>query len=56
MREFFNILQRNSLFLRPQKCTFKVEEIDFLGLQLTHHGITIDLAKVLAIKDWPQNL
>ncbi len=33
----------------------EVEEIDFLGLQLTKKGVTIDLAKVVAIKDWPYN-
>ena len=56
IREFFNILWENSLFLRPQKCTFKVAEVDFLELQLTSEGITIDLAKVSAMKDWPYNL
>jgi len=55
MRELFDILWANSLFLQPQKCLFEVQEIDFLGLWLTHNGITIDPAKITAIRDWPWN-
>jgi hypothetical protein len=54
-REFFMILRENSLFLKPSKCTFKVSEIDFLGLRLTHQGITITPDKISTITDWPQN-
>jgi hypothetical protein len=31
-KEFFDILRENNLFLRPQKCLFEVEEMDFLGM------------------------
>ncbi len=42
--------------LKPSKCSFEVTEIDFLGLCLTQHGITIAPDKLLAIADWPRNL
>ena len=51
---FFNILHDNNLFLKLAKCIFKVPEINFLGLQLTQTGITIDPGKVSAIRDWPR--
>jgi len=55
MADFFNILQQNSLFLKPEKCSFKVTEIDFLGLQLMAQGITISPDKLTAITEWPRN-
>jgi hypothetical protein len=53
-RDFFAILRKNSLFLKPSKCLFEVTEIDFLGLRLTPAGITIAPDKLSAIADWPQ--
>jgi hypothetical protein len=50
------ILQENHLFLRPQKCLFEVEEIDFLGMQLNRNGITIDPGKIKGLTDWPRTL
>jgi hypothetical protein len=55
-REFFEILCENHLFLRPQKCLVEAEEMDFLGMRLNHHSITIDPAKVKGLTDWPREL
>jgi hypothetical protein len=55
-REFFKILGKNYLFLQPQKCLVEAEEMDFLGMRLNHHGITIDPAKVKGLVDWPREL
>jgi hypothetical protein len=55
-QEFFNILQENHLFLRPQKCLFEVEEMDFLGMQLNRNGITINPRKIKGLTDWPRTL
>jgi hypothetical protein len=52
--DFFAILWKNSLFLKPSKCLFEVTEIDFLGLRLTPTGITIAPDKLSAIADWPR--
>jgi hypothetical protein len=51
--EFLKILRDNHLFLKPSKCTFEAKEINFLGLHLTAHGITINPSKITTIKDWP---
>ena len=50
---FFTILRDNNLFLKLSKCTFRIPEINFLGLWLTQTGVTIDPGKVLAIRNWP---
>ena len=55
-REFFDILRENNLFLRPQKCLFEVEEMDFLGMRLNRDGITIDPRKIKGLTDWPRTL
>ena len=45
-REFFLILHENNLFLRPQKSIVEAESINFLGMHLNRHGITIDPRKI----------
>jgi RNase H-like domain found in reverse transcriptase len=54
--EFFNVLRRNNLFLKPQKCAFEQDELDFLGLHVTPQRITISPDKIIAIKEWPCNI
>jgi hypothetical protein len=44
------------LFLKPLKCIIEQEEVDFLGVQLSHGYATIELSKVAGIKDWPEEL
>jgi hypothetical protein len=50
---FFTILRDNNLFLKLTKCIFTIPEVNFLGLQLIQKGVTLDLKKVSAIRDWP---
>jgi len=55
-KEFFEILHENHLFLHPQKCLIEAEEMDFLGIRLNRHGITIDSSKIKGLTDWPREL
>jgi hypothetical protein len=55
-KEFFEILQEKHLFLWPQKCLVEAEEMDFLGMRLNCHGITIDPSKIKGLTDWPREL
>jgi hypothetical protein len=55
-KEFFKILHKNNLFLQSQKCLIEVEQLDFLGMRLNHHSITINPAKIKGLKDWPKTL
>jgi hypothetical protein len=54
--EFFEILRENHLFLCPQKCLFEAEEMNFLGMRLNRHGITINPSKIKGLTDWPREL
>jgi len=54
--EFLQVLRENHLFLQPTKCLFKKDEINFLGMCLNHHRITIDPGKLAGIHNWPHTL
>ena len=47
-------LRDNDLFVKPEKCHFKVTEVDFLGMIVSHDGIKMDPEKVDAILKWPE--
>ena len=46
-------LRENKLFLKPEKCSFEEEEIEYLGLLISDNQIKMDPAKVKAIAEWP---
>ena len=46
-------LEANDLFVKPEKCHFRVKEVDFLGMIVSCDGIKIDPSKVSAISKWP---
>jgi len=45
-------LQENDVFVNLDKCTFKVKEVDYLGIIISENQIKIDLAKLEGIRDW----
>ncbi|XP_073399747.1 uncharacterized protein [Dendrobates tinctorius] len=47
-------LQENSLFAKPEKCSFFVKELSFLWFILSGKGFRLDPGKVRAIVDWVQ--
>ncbi|KAF8697560.1 hypothetical protein AX14_001336 [Amanita brunnescens Koide BX004] len=48
-----HILQENKLSLKPEKCWFDKEEIEFLGIIMSRDSVKMDPAKVQAIIKWP---
>ena len=58
VREVLKRLQDNDLYLRPEKCEFKREEIEYLGMIIRQNEVKMDPAKVEAIAGWdtPKNL
>ena len=46
-------LQDNNLFLKPEKCTFHIKEVEYLGVIIGQGKVKIDPVKVKGIKDWP---
>ena len=47
-------LEENDLFVKPEKCTFRTTEVDFLSMIVGRDGIKMDQTKVKAILDWPE--
>jgi hypothetical protein len=46
-------LEEHDLFIKPEKCTFGVKEVEFLGIIVSRQGIKMDDSKVKAIREWP---
>ena len=51
--QVLNCLEARDLRLKPEKCEFHKEEVDFLGFIVGRNGIRIDPQKLEAISKWP---
>ena len=52
--EVLRRLHDNDLFVKPEKCHFRVTKVNFLGMIISCHGIKMDPEKVNAILKWPK--
>lgn len=52
VRKVMKRLEEHNLRLRPEKCEFHQEEVEFLGSRISARGITMDPEKVRAIQEW----
>ena len=55
-REVLRRLWENDLYVKPEKCFWKVREVEFLGVILGPDGIKMDPTKLDAVKRWPTPL
>ena len=46
-------LEENDLFVKPEKCKWKVREVEFLGVVIGPKGIEIQKEKVDEVLNWP---
>ena len=46
-------LAQHDLFLKPEKCLFEKQSIEFLGVILGKGTIQMDPAKLKGVADWP---
>jgi len=53
VQEVLHRLRTNDLFLKPEKCFFKQQGIEFLGLIIGPNGVEMDPSKVEGIMNWP---
>src|ERR1043165_6439754 len=53
VQEVLDLLRRNDLYLRPEKCEFERTTIEYLGLVISEGRIAMDPVKVKAVKSWP---
>ena len=54
MRRVLQRLRENDLYLKPEKCLFDVEEVEFLGLIVKPDTLAMDPVKLKGIEDWPE--
>ena len=48
------ILKKNNLYVKPEKCEFEKEEVDYLGVIVSEDKVAVDPAKAKAVSDWPR--
>ena len=47
------LLEKNKLFLKPEKCDFEKEVIEYLGVIISENHVAMDPIKIRGIMDWP---
>jgi len=45
-------MEENGLYIKPEKCIWKVKEVDFLSLVMEREGIKIQEDKVTGVLEW----
>jgi hypothetical protein len=58
VRKVLARLQKYNLYLRPEKCKFELQEIEYLGMIIRPGEVCMNPGKVAAVRDWttPVNL
>ena len=51
--EVIKRLEENDLYVKPEKCKWKVKEVGFLGVVIGEDGIKMEEEKVKGVLDWP---
>jgi len=52
-KKVLDILRKEDLFLKPEKCEFEKTSIDYLGYVISPEHIAMDPKKLSGIVDWP---
>ena len=50
--EIIKRLEENNLYVKPEKCKWKIREVGFLGVVIGPEGIKIEKEKVKEVLDW----
>jgi len=51
--EVIRRLEENDLYVKPEKCRWKVREVEFLGVVIGPEGIKMEKGKVKEVLEWP---
>ena len=54
VEEVLRRIEENDLYIKPEKCVWKVKEINFLGLVMGAEGIKIQKKKVAGVLEQPR--
>ena len=53
VEEVLRRLEENDLYVKPEKCTWKVQKVNFLGVVMDQGKIEIEKDKVAGVLNWP---
>ena len=53
INQVLQILRNNDLYLKPKKCEFYKDKLNYLGFTISKDHIAMEDSKVDAIRDWP---
>jgi len=53
MEEVLKRLEENDLYVKPEKCTWKVQKVNFLGVVMGEGKIEMEEDKVAEVLNWP---
>ena len=53
VEEVLRRLEENDLFVKPEKCKWKVREVEFLGVVIGPRGVEMQKEKVDGVLSWP---
>jgi len=54
VKEVLKRLEENDLYVKPEKCAWKVRKIEFLGVVIGPNGIEIEKEKIDGVLSWPE--
>ena len=54
VEEILRRLEENDLYIKPEKCIWKVRKIGFLGVVIGPNGIKMEEEKVDGVLSWPE--
>src|SRR3984957_1513239 len=53
VHQILDKMQKHDLYLKPEKCLFEQQEMEFLGVVLSRGQIRMDNTKLQGVADWP---
>jgi len=53
LQEVFEIISQHKFFLKPSKCSFAQQQLEYLGHIISAQGVSTDPQKIQVIKEWP---
>ena len=53
VKEVLKRLEENDLFVKPEKCVWKIKEVGFLGVIIGEDGLRMKKEKVQEVIEWP---
>ena len=53
LQQVLQIMKDNQLYAKKSKCSFAVNQVEYLGHLITEKGVATDPSKIEAMKQWP---